>query len=116
MSIMDKTRMKIGHRLRMCFWLPMVREWTGGSLIAYYSERVSLVSMLSGVLPVLAGLGCVPLYFTIEYAGQRSVLLCDAMIKTLAITVFATLVAISCTTAIRWAAISIMFVFFFVFG
>jgi MFS family permease len=38
MGIVDKTRMKIIRRLCMCFWLPMIREWMGSSLIAYYSE------------------------------------------------------------------------------
>jgi hypothetical protein len=37
MGIVDKTRMKIVRRLCMCFWLPMIREWMGSSLIAYYS-------------------------------------------------------------------------------
>ena len=37
-GIVDKTRMKIIRRLCMCFWLPMIREWMGSSLIAYYSE------------------------------------------------------------------------------
>lgn len=37
MGIVDNTRMKIIRRLCMCFWLPMIREWMGSSLIAYYS-------------------------------------------------------------------------------
>lgn len=38
MGIVDKTRMKTIRRLCMCFWLPMIREWMGSSLIAYYSK------------------------------------------------------------------------------
>lgn len=41
MGIVDKTRMKIIRRLCMCFWLPMIREWMGSSLIAYYSQSPS---------------------------------------------------------------------------
>jgi hypothetical protein len=37
MAIVDKSRMKILRRLSMCFWLPMVREWMGSSLIGYYT-------------------------------------------------------------------------------
>ena len=37
MGMVDKTRMKIIRRICMCFWLPMIREWMGSSLIAYYS-------------------------------------------------------------------------------
>lgn len=38
MGIVDKTPMKIIRRLCICFWLPMIREWMGSSLIAYYSK------------------------------------------------------------------------------
>ena len=38
MGIVDKTRIKIIRRLCMCLWLPMIREWMGSSLIAYYSR------------------------------------------------------------------------------
>jgi hypothetical protein len=41
MGIVDKTRMKIVRRICMCFWLPMIREWMGSSLIAYYSMFLS---------------------------------------------------------------------------
>jgi hypothetical protein len=43
MGIVDNTRMKIVRRLCMCFWLPMIREWMGSSLIAYYSELLPTV-------------------------------------------------------------------------
>lgn len=38
MGVVDKTKMKVIRRLCMCFWLPMIREWMGSSLIAYYSK------------------------------------------------------------------------------
>lgn len=37
MGIFYNTRLQIVRRLCMCFWLPMIREWMGSSLIAYYS-------------------------------------------------------------------------------
>lgn len=37
MGIIDRTPMKIVRRLCICFWLPMIREWMGSSLMAYYS-------------------------------------------------------------------------------
>ncbi|OAG06873.1 MFS transporter [Paraphaeosphaeria sporulosa] len=123
MGIVDNTRMKIIRRLCMCFWLPMIREWMGSSLIAYYSSVIlatiakpSLVSLLSGVLNIFFALGCVPLYFTIERVGRRSVLLYGAITMTVLITIFTVLVALSTTEAIRWAAIGIIFIFLFVFG
>lgn len=37
MGVIDRTPMKIVRRLCICFWLPMIREWMGSSLMAYYS-------------------------------------------------------------------------------
>lgn len=37
MGITDKTQLRIVRRIWICFWLPMIREWMGSSLIAYYS-------------------------------------------------------------------------------
>lgn len=36
-GIIDRTPIKIIRRLCICFWLPMIREWMGSSLVAYYS-------------------------------------------------------------------------------
>ena len=36
-GIVDRTPMKIIRKLCICFWLPMIREWTGSSLLPYYS-------------------------------------------------------------------------------
>jgi hypothetical protein len=38
LGVIDKTPMKIIRRIMICFWLPMIREWMGSSLMAYYSE------------------------------------------------------------------------------
>ncbi|KAF2242351.1 MFS transporter [Trematosphaeria pertusa] len=123
MGITDSTRMKIIRRLCMCFWLPMIREWMGSSLIAYYSSIIlssvtepRLVSLIAGVLNTFFALGCVPLYSTIERVGRRSVLLYGAITMTLLITIFTVLVAIPQTQATRWAAVGIIFAFLFVFG
>ncbi|KAF2015036.1 MFS transporter [Aaosphaeria arxii CBS 175.79] len=123
MGIVDNTRMKIVRRLCMCFWLPMIREWMGSSLIAYYSSVIlskvtdpHLVSLIAGVLNTFFALGCVPLYFTIERVGRRSVLLYGAIAMTILISIFTVLVAISPTQAIRWAAVAVIFLFLFVFG
>ena len=87
-----------------------------GSVILSTIAKPSLVSLLSGVLNIFFALGCVPLYFTIERVGRRSVLLYGAITMTVLITIFTILVALSTTEAIRWAAIGIIFIFLFVFG
>lgn len=37
MGIVDHTPMKVIRRLCICFWLPVIREWMGSSLMAYWS-------------------------------------------------------------------------------
>jgi hypothetical protein len=76
LGFVHKTGMNIIRRLCLCFWLPMIREWMGSSLIVYYScvilstvTRPHLVSRISGVLNTFFALGCVPLTFTIERVG-----------------------------------------------
>ncbi|KAK3622728.1 hypothetical protein LTR56_022021 [Elasticomyces elasticus] len=117
-------RLKVVRRLVMCFWLPMIREWMGSSLLAYYSSiilatvaRPGLVSLLSGVLNIFYALGCVPLYFTVERVGRRSVLLYGAIVMTVLLSVFTALVALGPGHPnIQWASIGVLFLFLFVFG
>lgn len=141
MGIIDRTPMKIVRRLCICFWLPMIREWMGSSLMAYYSKspsllqicliiltnagsvilagigaRPSLVSLLSGVLNIFFALGCYPLIWTIERVGRRSVLMYGAMTMSVLILIFTVLVAVPPTPSIQWASIGVIFVFLFVFG
>lgn len=73
--------------------------------------------MLSGVLNIFFALGCVPLYFTVERVGRRSVLLYGAIAMTILITIFTVLVAVDDNnSSIEWGAVGIIFIFLFVFG
>lgn len=79
--------------------------------------KPSLVSLLAGVLNIFSALGCVPLIFTVERVGRRSVLLYGAIAMTVLITIFTALVAAGGnSTSMQWAAIAIIFIFEFVFG
>jgi hypothetical protein len=73
--------------------------------------RPSLVSFLAGVLNIFFALGCVPLYFTIERVGRRSVLLYVACVMSVLILIFTVLQAVPATTSIQWAGIGIIFLF-----
>lgn len=76
----------------------------------------TLISLLAGVLNIFFALGCVPLYFTIERVGRRSVLLYGACVLTVLMTIFMTLQLVEQTDAISWASISVIFIFLFCFG
>jgi MFS family permease len=88
-----------------------------GSVILSTVAKPSLVSLLSGVLNIFFALGCVPLYFTVERVGRRSVLLYGAISMTVEITTFTVLVAVGPGHPdIQCASIGIIFIFLFTFG
>lgn len=69
------------------------------------------------MLNLFAAVGCIPLYFTVERVGRRSVLLYGAIVMTILITIFTALVAVGDgRPTIQWTAVAFMFTFFFVFG
>lgn len=88
----------------------------GSVILTGLGARPSLVSLLSGVLNIFFALGCYPLYFTIERAGRRSVLMYGAMVMSVLLLIFTVLQAVTPTPSIQWASIGIIFVFLFVFG
>ena len=125
LGIIDRTPMKIIRRLCIYFWLPMTREWTGSSLMAYYASVIlagvgaksSLVAVLSGVLTIFFAAGCVPLYFTIERVGRRAVLMYGAMAMSVLMLIFTALQAVSDGhSGIQWPSIGVIFVFLFTMG
>ncbi len=88
-----------------------------GSVILSTVAKPSLVSLLSGVLNIFFALGCVPLYFTVEKFGRRTILLYGAIAMTILISIFTALVATGPGhPAIQWASIAIIFMFLFTFG
>src|ERR1700761_4201889 len=89
---------------------------SGSVILAGVGARPSLVSLLSGILNIFFALGCVPLYFTIERVGRRSVLMYGATVMSALILIFTVLQAVHPTASIQWASIGIIFIFLFVFG
>lgn len=58
-----------------------------------------------------------PLIFTVERVGRRSVLLYGAIAMTILISLFTVLVAVGDnSTSLQWAAVAIIFIFLAVFG
>lgn len=123
-GIVDKTPLRIIRRLVICFWLPFIREWTGSSMLGYYSTVTlsqagaspSLVSLLAGVQNIIFAAGCIPLYFTVERFGRRTILLSTAMLMSVLMLIFLILQALHPTTSMQWASIAIIWVFLFFMG
>lgn len=80
-------------------------RYQGSVILSQIGAEPKLVSLLAGVLNIFFALGCVPLYFTIERVGRRSVLMYGAMAMTVLILIFTVLVAVPPTPSIQWAGI-----------
>ena len=123
-GVTDKTPLRIVRRLCICFWLPFIREWTGSSMLAYYSTVTlsqagaspTLVSLLAGVQNIIFAAGCVPLYFTVERMGRRTTLLWGAILMSTLMLIFLVLQAIDPTKSMQWASIAIIWIFLFIMG
>lgn len=82
MGFVDHTELKIIRRLVICFWVPMLGEWMGVSLLAYFAPVIlqgiglsaGLISVLSGVISTAFFLGTIPTYWTIERYGRRAIM------------------------------------------
>lgn len=122
MGVLDKTPLRIVRRLVICFWLPFIREWTGSSMLAYYSTITlsqagaspNLVNILAGVQNIIFAAGCVPFIFAVERLGRRSIMLWSAVLMSIFMLIFVVLQAINPTTSMRWASIGIIWVFLFI--
>lgn len=116
MGFVDRTELKIIRRLVICFWIPMLGEWMGVSLLAYFAPVIlsglnaspSLISVLSGVISLAFFFGTIPTYWTIERFGRRSIMLWSAVASTVLFIAFIACVAVG-STASNWTAIGLLF-------
>jgi MFS family permease len=88
----------------------------GAIILQSTGARPSLISLLAGVLNIFFALGCVPLYFTVEKFGRRSILMWGAVAMSCLMLIFMILQLVPQNDAISWASIGVIFVFLFVFG
>ncbi len=93
-------------------------------MLAYYSTVTlsqagaspTLVNLLAGVQNIIFAAGCVPLYFTVERMGRRTILLWGATVMSTLMLIFLVLQAIDPTRPMQWASIAIIWLFLFVMG
>ena len=90
-------------------------------MLAYYSTVTlsqagaspTLVNLLAGVQNIIFAAGCVPLYFTVEKFGRRTILLYSAILMSTLMLIFVVLQGLNPTQAMSWASIGIIWVFLF---
>lgn len=94
----------------------LYRHHSGSIILGNSGAPPSLISLLAGIQNIIFALGCVPLYFTIERVGRRSVLLYGAITMTTLVVIFIILLAIPSTPSIQWGSIGVLWVFLFIMG
>jgi MFS family permease len=67
-------------------------------------------------MTLIFALGCVPLYWTVEKFGRRTILLYGAAVMGFLMLIFIVLQAIAPTPAIQWASYAVLCLFMFVSG
>lgn len=90
-------------------------------MLAYYSTVTlsqagaspTLVSLLAGVQNIIFAAGCVPLYFTVEKLGRRTILLWSAIVMSILMLIFVVLQGLNPTQGMSWASIGIIWTFLF---
>ena len=97
----------------------------GINLSVYYSTVIFsqvglssfLAQLLAAIMNTLFAAGTVPLVFTIERVGRRGVLMWSAVVLTICMVVFVTMIGLPNTTvATQWTAVAAIFVYNIVFG
>ena len=98
---------------------------TGINLSVYYSTVIFLqvglsdflAQLLAAVMATAFALGTYPLPWTIERVGRRNVLIWSAVILTICMIVFVTMIGLpNPTNATQWTAVAAIVVYNFVFG
>ncbi|KAL2826261.1 general substrate transporter [Aspergillus cavernicola] len=121
----DRTKLRVGHRIRVAFLLLSMQQMMGINLSVYYSTiifgQIGLSSFLSQLLAAVMNttfaLGSLLLPGTIERFGRRKIMIYSAVGLTICMTVFVAMIGLSNPTpATQWTAVSAAFLYNFIFG
>ncbi|KIW35512.1 uncharacterized protein PV07_02203 [Cladophialophora immunda] len=120
----DTTDLKLGRRLRLCFFIMMLQEMSGLNIIVPYTNTLfgidlkfdALTSiMVASIIQVAWAIFTTCGMFTIERWGRRPTLMIGTVICTVGMTGFTISISIG-TKAAGWAGMVMLIVFFFGFA
>lgn len=121
----DRSDIRAGRRIRVGFLVLAIQQLMGINLSVYYStvifEQVGLspflASLLAAVMNTAFAAGTFFLPPTIERWGRRAIMLWSAIVITIAMLIFTTMVNLpNKSTATQWTGIAAINVYNFVLG
>ncbi|KAL2834564.1 general substrate transporter [Aspergillus pseudoustus] len=121
----DKTKLRVGHRIRVAFLLLSMQQMMGINLSVYYSTVIFgqiglsafMSQLLAAVMNTTFAMGSFLLPGTIERFGRRGIMMYSAVGLTICLTVFVAMIGTSNPTpATQWTAVAAAFAYNFIFG
>ncbi|KAL4876843.1 general substrate transporter [Aspergillus karnatakaensis] len=109
---LEKTEMKNGRRLALCFLLQLFQQFTGINVIAFYVTIVletnvglsrELSSLVAGCIQIAFWVGTFPPIFLMDRLGRRKTLMFGSTMLCLAMVLFTVGVALETTASSRLA-------------
>ncbi|KAJ5518216.1 General substrate transporter [Penicillium expansum] len=110
--LFEKTEMKNGRRLTLCFAIQFFQQFTGINVIAFYVTIVletnvglspELSSLVAGFIQIAFWVGTFPPIFLIDRLGRRRVLMLGSTILCLALVLFTVGIALKTPASSRLA-------------
>ncbi|KAI8662152.1 hypothetical protein LRP88_00323 [Fusarium phalaenopsidis] len=123
--IWDCSDLRVGRRIRISFLILAIQQMMGINLSVYYSTVIFaqiglspfMAQLLAAIMNTAFALGTVPLVWTVEKFGRRSILMWSAVVLTICMVIFVAMIGISNPTlATQWTAVGAIFVYNTVFG
>ncbi|KAL4897840.1 general substrate transporter [Aspergillus ambiguus] len=121
----DRSKLRVGRRIRIAFLILSIQQMMGINLSVYYSTSIFgqiglspfVSQLLAAIMNTTFALGALLLPSTIERFGRRKVLIWSATGLTVCMTIFVAMIgAPKPSLATQWTAVASLFVYNFLFG
>ncbi|BCS30765.1 uncharacterized protein APUU_81068A [Aspergillus puulaauensis] len=121
---LDKTDMKNGRRLLLCFLIQLFQQFTGINVIAFYVTIVletnvglshEMSSLVAGFIQIAFWAGTFPPMFLLDRLGRRKVLMYGSTILCISMVLFTVGIALA-TPASSRLALAMLIIYEFSFG
>ncbi|KAF5636946.1 sugar transporter STL1 [Fusarium sp. NRRL 25303] len=121
----DSSDLRVGRRIRISFLILAIQQMMGINLSVYYSTVIFaqvglspfMAQLLAAIMNTAFALGTIPLVYTVEKFGRRSILLWSAVVLTVCMVIFTAMIGLpNRTLATQWTAVGAIFVYNMVFG
>ncbi|CAG7986988.1 unnamed protein product [Penicillium salamii] len=121
----DRSKLRVGRRLRIAFLILSVQQMMGINIAVYYSVKIfaqvglssEMSQLLAAVMNTIFAIGSIFLPFTIEKFGRRNILLYSAAGLTICLSIFIAMIGSPNPTLVKqWVAVGAIIVYNLVFG